>query len=612
MVSAITSKHGVLIATKAHLLGIFDDVYSVLVDVTYQGMPRSRSAPAVAESMRSLLSEQGITAGQAHVLALCLPSEIGKIKSLLNPDGCKLFDLRMQQAESVALEADGRYTVERRRAIKAQVEAALHADAQAARDVATATTADIAPAAVVTGTTPAAPRTSTKHSKGTTTIASRPPPSQFPSLELASKPAAGVGPHPAPNPKASPKHPTSVKRRGAASSGDESSDDESVSSVPSLVSASSDSDDEPRVKPVSRSKTKKHQRMATQMIKELVDLWPIIGALFPAIFYEACASGEGLGYAIPGLGMYAVYFKIKRGQKLDKITIKTLQGPYGAPVPLTMGGLAGMAKFYPFPMDQQQSLATQKFIRDRLVSRSGDAIFVLAAPGEVELARQAVNDYHDVFNEQVSQLLGSRDPWGTTAQPHAHPCSLHAWCVLHYLYFQVMIEAVVVKKDVSQLVPLLLAALARANNSNFLTRDPALLSPVRLLSMTRAMGLSCGSCGAWGWFSQLCPICEINSISPTKAAPAGDEYVRSATERAAAIAAFKNDSKHPDRAKLSQKELNQLFNRDAASAPFKEKKPSAPAKRTGHKLTESEAMLLLTKLQNRIPKPMTSFPITLK
>ena len=446
-----------------------------------------------------------------------------------------------------------------------------------------------------------------------------PPPPSSPPLPFALKSAAGGGPAPAPpQPMASPK-PSKPSKKRAETSSDEDISDEDSTSCPSAASGSdsdSDSDSTPPAKLSLGRKAEAKQRTAGLLLEEIYTKWQLLPSLFvPENWWWSCTVGVGRPLVFFGDAVYTVHFKVKNHDKLKQVTVTALSGPYGAPLTLTVGGTGGPAVLYPYPKDRHEFLETRKFIRNLLVSRTGDDRgFVAAGPGEVERARQHLSDYNEVVDEYLTLILGgTEEPWGTPTNPHSHPCSLHAWCIAMHIYFQVLTDAVAVKKDVAQLIPLLREKFAIANNTNLFTRDPAAVPPARLHSMLRAMGVACSGCGGWGWCEQICPQCGVNSFSTAKAAAGGEQYVRSSTERAAAVTAFKNDPKHPDRAKMSPKDLNQLFNRDAASAPFKEKKPSSTAaKRTAGKLTTAEALLALPKVQNRLLKPVLSCPITLK
>ena len=620
--------YGVLVADD-HLTALSAAPPHATRAKTAQQAP-SQSAPA---AMKELLEGWGIFPEQTYALYLCLPSELEALKQRLTDDGRDLFAKHMATARLRAYDAETAAQValaERRRAVIGRLAAdGAAGEAHAAHVALRVPTGDVAQAAAAVPP-PAVSQNRGKASKiprATTTTTA-----QYPPLDLALKSAAGGGPAPAPAPQSAPQSapqpapqttprprpkPSATAKKRTPVSSDVSSEDESSSmaSLTSRSSSSSSSDSDDSTPPPVKATPGKREKQAAALVDQLSADRDLNMGLFtlPSNHWQRCTMTPGRVVVGPGHAVLVVTMKAKPG-KLSKLVVTALSGAYGAPRSTAFSGFGDPALFYPFPADMRQFASTQKYLRNLLVSRSaaGDSAFVSAQPGEVEKTRQHLADFNEQFQLGLTQVMGDTNgPWGSATQPHPHPCSVSAWCAIMHLYLEVLTAAIAVKKDPAQLIPLLREAWVLAANHGWFTRDPAEICPQRLQSMLAALGVHCGN-GHWGWLSTFCPHCGVNTVSAAKSGGSGEQYVRTSAERATALAAFKSDPKHPDRAKMAPKELNQAFNRDAASTPFKEKKTSVAKRSSAGTLTESDALHLLPKIQNRLSKPVVTFPITYK
>lgn len=332
--------------------------------------------------------------------------------------------------------------------------------------------------------------------------------------------------------------------------------------------------------------------------------------LLPHNMWLPCTRGVGRPLTLPGGAIVVVHFKAKP-PKLARITVTALSGAYGNPPPAAICGLGDTAALFPFPATAAEFAQTLRFVRGLLQ----EGTFSKTSPTELEAARHNLLLFHEAMQSfLVGQLGPAMEPYGSAGAPHPHPCALHLWGVCMFIYFHVLGRAFGERRDPTQLLPLLRETLALAASQQLLTRDPKAIPPTRMLTMIQAMGFTCGACGKWGGLDSLCTTCDRYTLGGGRSSTGGDQYVRSATERAAALATFKADPRHPDRAKMAAKDLATAFNKDPMSAPFREKKPSGGGKRAGSagKMSEAEALAVLVAKQSGVPRPVAGFPITYK
>jgi hypothetical protein len=130
-------------------------------------------------------------------------------------------------------------------------------------------------------------------------------------------------------------------------------------------------------------------------------------------------------------------------------------------------------------------------------------------------------------------------------------------------------------------------------------------------------GVMCGSCRRPGCTEQVCPTCAVNIFgSKSTDRKSTDADAKTNAERKAAIAKWQNDNAHKDRLTLSSREAYRQWNKSSEGTAFaaahrtgaSSSRSSATTKST--RLTEEEALAMLLKHFNKVPKPFSRMPIS--
>jgi uncharacterized Zn finger protein (UPF0148 family) len=137
--------------------------------------------------------------------------------------------------------------------------------------------------------------------------------------------------------------------------------------------------------------------------------------------------------------------------------------------------------------------------------------------------------------------------------------------------------------------------------------------------MLKLAGIMCGACRRPGVTEQVCPTCGVNVFGAKQVdRKATEADAKTNADRKAGITKWQNDSAHKERLALSSRDAYRQWTKAPEGVAF------AAAHRTGAsstrstatsatksaRLTEEEALAVLLKNFNRLPKPFSLMPIS--
>ena len=330
-----------------------------------------------------------------------------------------------------------------------------------------------------------------------------------------------------------------------------------------------------------------------------------------ATVFESSGYGEGHPHIFVSGQVFFLKVRSASSGKTAKQVLTFIGGPDGA-APTPVVGVGSVHAFHPFPYSFQGVLAVYSAMERAIRPDPGNPSFT---PSECLRLLEVLKAFNADHLSRMRQIAGPLDPWSG----HPHPTCFHTFFNCMLAYWAAVTHCIGVLGQPDELRQHLRTLFNMMAAQGGFTKDVDQVDLRKFQAMLKLAGIMCGACRRPGVTEQVCPTCGVNVFGAKQVDRKTTEAdAKTNADRKAGITKWQNDSAHKERLALSSRDAYRQWTKAPEGVAF------AAAHRTGAsstrstatsatksaRLTEEEALAVLLKNFNRLPKPFSLMPIS--